>query len=408
MQNNNLEQPLLPFGHSLLPTYPLPIYQWFGYKRPIKSTPAPMLKTLARTTVTGLSALAMLALAACAGMQEMEKRHAHWDYPPFGADDIALRNAFTQSCKQFERKPSGKRLHKNAMFGTYGQWQEICNTALNGTPAHTANYLQTALEKVKLPGPGKFTGYYKPVINGSLVRTEKYKVPLLARPDDLVIRNGVTGQLKTDGTFVSPYPNRAEISENLGNYKVILWLEDDVDAYFLHIQGSGAVELPDGSLRHIGFAGKNGHPYVAIGKVLKDMGEIEAPITAPKIRAWLKANPTRANEVLYANPSFIFFYLTESDSPGAMGAKLTAGRTLAVDTAHIPLGVPLWINTTLTHRNESFSRMMFAQDIGSAIKGASRGDIYLGQGDAAGEVAGDQNSTGSLYAYVPRQNLASR
>jgi 3D (Asp-Asp-Asp) domain-containing protein len=168
------------------------------------------------------------------------------------------------------------------------------------------------------------------------------------------------------------------------------------------------VELDDGTLAHLGFNGKNGHPYVAIGKVLKDMGELSGDITADKIRTWLKKNPSRNAEVLHANPSYIFFKETKEESPGAFGVTLTGGRSLAVDRASIPLGIPVQVETTNTYDNSAWSRLMFAQDVGSAIKGPGRGDIYFGHGPLAGKRAGAQNAPGSLYAYVPKENVGQQ
>ncbi|NBV54388.1 MAG: murein transglycosylase [Proteobacteria bacterium] len=330
--------------------------------------------------------------------------HKTWDYPPFGANEVALYQAMEGTCNKFQTLPPSRTLNGKKIFGTIGQWQKICQQALAHTPDKLEAFLQQRL--TALPAnQGKFTGYYKPVLEGSRKRHGPYQTPLVARPKDLAICNGQTGQLKPNGACRNPYPTRAEIESNLQDYQVILWLKDPVDAYFLHIQGSGTVELDDGSVTHVGFAAKNGHPYVAIGKVLKDMGELTGTINADKIRNWLKANPTRNDEVLHANPSFIFFRESAQESPGAFGIQLVAGRSLAVDKSHVPLGLPVIVKTQNTHDNTPWQRIMFAHDVGSAIKGPARGDIYFGHGPLAGERAGDQNAPGTLQILVPTENL---
>lgn len=336
-----------------------------------------------------------------------EESHSSWDYPPFGADDIALFQAFQASCSSIIGRNSSKQMGNNSLFGTVGQWQTICAEGLLKGPKGINDYLAARLTKVTLgtSGEAKFTGYYKPMLQGSRTRHGAYQTPLLGRPKDLTRCNGTTGQKQPDGTCTEGYPTRHDIETNLANYKVLLWLNDPVAAYFLHIQGSGTVELDDGQTVHVGFAGKNGHPYVAIGKVLRDQGELTGTINADAIRNWLKANPTRADEILHSNPSYVFFKESKTETPGALGVNLTAGRSLAVDKSYIPLGVPLFVKSTNTFDHKPWQRIMFAHDVGSAIKGAARGDIYFGHGPLAGERAGDQNAKGTLFAMVPKENV---
>lgn len=343
------------------------------------------------------------------GPTNADEVHKTWDYPPFGADDIALYKAFEASCSKLSKLPASKQLHANPVFGKASQWQSICREGLAKKPNLLEDYLESRLAKVKLGGgEGKFTGYYKPVLEGSRTRHGAYQTPLLARPKDLTLCNGATGRKLPDGSCRNPYRTRAEIMANLKEYKVIVWLKDPVDAFFLHVQGSGTVELENGDAIHIGFAGKNGHPYIAIGKTLRDMGELTGTITAPKIRQWLKDNPSRAQEVINTNPSFIFFTETAEEAPGAYGVALTAGRSMAVDRAHMPLGVPLFIKSKNTFDAAPWDRIMFAQDVGSAIKGANRGDIYFGHGPLAGDRAGDQNAPGQLWVMVPKENVGEQ
>ncbi len=355
-----------------------------------------------------LSLVVVIVFCTLFGPSNAQDQHKTWDYPPFGADDIALYKAFQASCSKLMRRPADKPLHSNPIFGTGGQWHSICKQGLAQKPNLLEDYLESRLTRVKLgAGEGKFTGYYKPVLEGSRKRHGAYQTPLIARPDDLVICNGKTGQRKPDGSCRNPYPTRAEIKANIHTYKVLAWLKDPVDAYFLHIQGSGTIEMDDGSVMHAGFAAKNGHPYVAIGRTLKDMGELTGTINAPKIKQWLKDNPNGADEVLNSNPSFIFFAETKEEAPGAYGVVLTAGRSVAVDRDHMPLGIPVFIRSKNTFDALPWERVMFAQDVGSAIKGPNRGDIYFGHGPLAGDRAGDQNAPGQLWALVPKENVGA-
>jgi len=345
-----------------------------------------------------------------------EAQNNNWDYPPFGATDIALYQAFQQSCSKFQNWPQGRQLHANKIFGTAGQWAKICTEGLAKGPPELESYLKSRLTKVQLnhqpggqdentPYSLKFTGYYKPVLQGSRQRHGPYQTPLVAKPKDLVVCRGKSGQLQPNGSCRTPYPTRAEIEENIEKYHVLVWLKDPVDAFFLHVQGSGTIELEEGGTLNVGFAAKNGHPYLPIGKTLRERGLISSPVTADKIRDYFAAHPDQVAEITHTNPSFIFFHITPQEAPGALGVKLTGGRSLAVDRDYIPLGVPVLVATTNTYDGTPWRRLMFAQDVGSAIQGPVRGDIYFGHGPLAGQRAGKQNASGKLWVLVPKENV---
>jgi membrane-bound lytic murein transglycosylase A len=197
----------------------------------------------------------------------------------------------------------------------------------------------------------------------------------------------------------------------------LVWLEDHVEVFFIHIQGSAKIKLPDGSSMRIGFAGKNGHSYTSIGKhiVAKRLMK-KSEISLENVKAWLRADKSRGMEVMWANRSFIFFremgQLDEHDGPiGAHGVPLAAGRSLAVDRRYHQLGLPIWVSSRhlVTESGRSFARLMVAQDVGSAIKGAERGDIYWGSGDKAGQIAGDTHHAGQFVVLLPkRQQMRTR
>jgi membrane-bound lytic murein transglycosylase A len=186
---------------------------------------------------------------------------------------------------------------------------------------------------------------------------------------------------------------------------VLLWVDDPVDAHILQIQGSGRVLLEDGSVIRIGYAGNNGLPFVGLSKILKDHGKISDG-TMPTVRAWLKSHPAEAPALMAENPRYVFFRKLPGDAPvGAFNVALTAGRSLAVDPHFVPLGAPLWLDSVDPDGNK-LQRLVVAQDIGTAIKGAIRGDFYWGSGEAAFDKAGRMNSRGAYYLLLPLQHSA--
>jgi membrane-bound lytic murein transglycosylase A len=200
------------------------------------------------------------------------------------------------------------------------------------------------------------TGYYEPLLKGSWERSEVFQYPLYGVPRDLLIIDlgAIYPQLKNmrlhgklDGNKVVPYHDRAQLDRNqdLLQGEEILWVNSLVDVFFLHVQGSGRIQLPDGSTVAVGYAGQNGHPYQPIGKVLIEMGELEKEqVTLFSIKDWLRLNPNRLNEVLAKNPSYIFFKLRDGQAEGPLGSlnvALTPRRSIAVDSNVIPLGAPV-------------------------------------------------------------------
>jgi membrane-bound lytic murein transglycosylase A len=189
----------------------------------------------------------------------------------------------------------------------------------------------------------------------------------------------------------------------------LVWVDDAVDAFFLHIQGSGRIILRDGSVLRIGFAGSNGHPYTAIGKLLVARGAIEREhVSMQSIRAWLGAHPAKARDIMAANARYIFFRVRPGAGPiGAHGAALTAGRSIAVDRRALPLGAPLWLDTSYPAADSQMPgrplrRLMVAQDTGAAITGAVRGDVFWGHGETAARRAGHMQQRGRYFLLLPK------
>lgn len=266
-----------------------------------------------------------------------------------------------------------------------------------------------------------FTGYYEPLIEGSRTRGGRFQAPLLKRPTDLVDivepaqRSAVGGQLthaRQTRAGLVPFATRADIEAGAldGQGLELIWLADPVEVFFLQIQGSGRVRLTDGTTVRVHYDGKNGHPYTSIGRYLIDKGLLAADrVSMGALGRWLKADAARGRLVMHQNKSYVFFReLADSrDGPlGALEVPLTAGRSLAVDPAVHTLGTPVYVSApSLTHplKGRPYNRLMIAQDVGSAIKGAERGDIFFGSGDSAGRTAGITKHPGHFFVLLARK-----
>jgi membrane-bound lytic murein transglycosylase A len=268
-------------------------------------------------------------------------------------------------------------------------------------------------------GPGIMTGYYEPVLRGALQPDEAFRTPLYARPPDLV-ETPVNGNplrrrfgMLRDGRM-EPFFDRAAIDDGAlsGRGLELVWVDDPTDAFFLHIQGSGRVVLPGGELLRVGYAGQNGRPYVSIGRVLIERGDIgRDQMSMQALRAWFAAAGFgRTVEVFRANPSYVFFRLVEGLTPdqgpiGAMGVPLTPRRSVAVDRAFIPLGLPMWVqprDPTARRDTPPEGRLVVAQDTGGAIRGPARTDFFWGWGHEAGERAGRMREENEVFVLLPR------
>ncbi len=352
-----------------------------------------------------------------------------FDALPGWRDDrhAEILSAFRRSCIFLDERPDGDTMGMTG--GSVADWRLVCRAVRElvdpVTDARARAFFETHFRPVAISGDdgpdGLFTGYFEPELLGSREPGPEYPVPLYARPSDLVLfdaavpRDPSARDLKrgriVDGR-ARPYFTREEIERGALKDKVepILYLKDKVDAFFLHIQGSGRVRLADGSVQRVGFAAKSGQPYTPIGRVLIERKEIKKEdVSMQSIKAWLRSNPDQADALMWQNKSYIFFRLIDGDPelgpPGAQGVPLTPGRSLAVDRRFHAYGSLFWLDTTApsgeSGAEQNFRRLMIAQDTGSAILGAVRGDVFWGSGERAGEVAGRMKSTGRLYALVP-------
>lgn len=272
---------------------------------------------------------------------------------------------------------------------------------------------------------GLVTGYYEPLLRGSRTRTDAFAVPLYAVPDDLLTIDlaSLFPELKdkrvrgrVEGRKVVPYWSRGELEADPMRLsdKALVYVADPVEAFFLEIQGSGRIELPDGTVLRLNYADQNGHPYRSIGRVLIDRGELTPERSSMQaIRAWAQANPDKTRALLDENPSFVFFRVAPVPAPGsldaridgprgALGVPLLPERTIAVDPRAIPLGAPVWLATTMPNSPIPLERLVIAQDTGGAIRGAVRADFFWGFGPRAGEYAGRMRQQGRLWLLWPK------
>lgn len=242
---------------------------------------------------------------------------------------------------------------------------------------------------------GLFTGYFEPELTGSRTRGGRYQYPVYLMP--------------REARFNRPWFTRRQLLENgvmEGRGLAIAWVDDPVELFFLQIQGSGRIRLPNGSMIRVGYGGSNGHQYRSIGQELVRRGTYQAhQVSAQVIKNWVRRNPDAGRELLYHNPSYVFFrevseVPAERGPLGAMNRSITTMRSIAVDPKFVPLGAPVWIEKG---GNNPIKRLMIAQDTGSAIKGAQRADIFFGTGDQAGRQAGRLKDPGRMMVLMPIQ-----
>jgi membrane-bound lytic murein transglycosylase A len=337
--------------------------------------------------------------------------------------------AFQHSCERIAHERDEAPLGPDAIAGTVADWRGPCAEAAGlGVSDDQAarqfferNFAPFRLANNDAP-QGLFTGYYEAELHGARQPGERFTVPILKRPADLVMvelglfrpdwrgeriaGSVVNGQLK-------PYASRAEIVRGaLANRHLeLFWVDDPVDAFFLQIQGSGRIVLPDGGVVQIGYDGQNGRPYLPIGRLLVERGALSRDtVSMQTIRAWLAAHPQQAGPLMDENPSYVFFReLTGGGPIGAQGAPLTPGRSLAVDPKFLPLGAPLWLDAQdPAEPSGKLRRLVVAQDTGGAIRGPVRGDVFWGYGKAAADRAGPMKDQGAYYLLLPRSVAARR
>ncbi len=309
--------------------------------------------------------------------------------------------AFIQSCNKFSKLAQNRLIGNKIGNITAGDFRDVCEIAqivktMNNQ--QTRNFFENwfkpfLVEKNYANSEGLFTGYYEASLKGSKVKTEKFKYPIYAKPKDL-------------GS--EPYLTRAEIEDGALENKnlTLLYVEDKVELFFMHIQGSGKIELPNGSEIRLSYAARNNHKFNAIANYMSEKGYLsKGNVNGASAKEWLKNNPDLADEVMNQNPAYVFFRVSDDEYVvGAQGVPLTPERSLAVDSEIMPYGFPIWVETSLKSSSkikENYNHLFVTQDTGSAIKGAIRGDIFFGNGSEQEDKAYNMASRGKYYILLP-------
>jgi len=329
------------------------------------------------------------------------------DLPGWKSDNLKdVLPAFRKSCRAIGKKKD---------------WQGVCAKAYDIDENDTfaiRSFFETHFIPYRIANEngsetGLATGYFEPLLKGSRVRKGKFQTALYRQPDDLLVIDlasaypqlkGLRLRGKLDGNRVVPYETRAEIEKSgkLAGHEIV-WVDDVLDAFFLEIQGSGRVYIPEsGETIRLAYANQN-------GRYLLDRGELKpGQASSQQIRQWIRRNPERLREVLDFNPSYVFFREERIDDPsegpkGALGVPLTPERSIAIDPRHIPLGAPVFVDTTRPYSSVPLQKLMVAQDTGGAIRGAVRADYFWGFGPQAGEMAGKMKQKLKVWLLLPKQ-----
>ncbi len=309
--------------------------------------------------------------------------------------------AFIHSCNKFAKLPEKRLIGGQIGEITVSDFRDVCDIAdivKTMNAKQTRNFFENwfkpfLVENRSGSAKGLFTGYYEASLTGSKVKTDKYKYPIYGRPKDL---------------STTAYLSREQIENGAlkGKNLELLYTDDKVGLFFMHIQGSGRVKLPNGTEVRLAYAGRNNQPFTGIANYMADHNLIDrSKMSSQAVRDWLNNNLEKADEIMNINAAYTFFKISEGEHVvGAQGAPLTAERSLAVDSDIIPYGSPLFVETNLKRKDgskEKFSQLMIAQDTGSAIKGVVRGDIFFGYGKDAEEKASYMASPGQYYILLP-------
>lgn len=338
---------------------------------------------------------------------------------------------FQTSCRAFVKQNPEHDVGTDHIELRVKDWHPACIAALK-INSITENIAKLFFQEWFLPvefykqdtGPGLFTGYYLPAIKGSKTKTEQFNVPLYETPDDLITSD--LGMFFNDlknrrlvGRLVNrkivPYYTRAQINNGAIKDKamILAWIKSPIDRLFLEIQGSGVIELQNGERLFVGYDAQNGMPYTAIAAVLIRKGVMTRDNASMQaIKRYLTEHPKQMHSVINENKSFVFFRkMTQGVALGSQGVSLTPGYSLAIDKQWIPMGAPLWLNTTRPDSknpelNKPMQRLMIAQDTGGAIRGKIRGDVFWGGGERATQIAGHMKNAGNYWLLLPKHTIS--
>lgn len=360
-----------------------------------------------RSFVMAASFSLIAAGNASAGMELHRTDYAN--VPDWGIDQHGYAlEAMQRSCYKIHNQTPETPVGEGVLKGTAADWIYICRHVLEMNPSDNLGSRRLFEENftpfaVSFDGnyEGKLTGYYEPLLMASFTKKPGFEVPVYAPPTDL----------PKDGSIYPLTRKQINAGALAGKGLEKLYVSSAIDLFFLQVQGSGRALVEDtGQRLNLRFAGKTNQPYTAIGKILVERGELtKEEVSAPTIREWLKTHPDQAQALMEENDSYVFFSVDfNTEGGGAIGAQNTVllpERSMAVDSRFIPLGTPVFVNTTLPqskHGNGAvYSHLLIAQDKGSAILGAVRGDIFFGHGERAEDLAGHMNSAGRFFVLVP-------
>jgi membrane-bound lytic murein transglycosylase A len=315
------------------------------------------------------------------------------------------------------------------VLGRRAPWSDACDAAQASHPV-TSEDVRSFFERyfepygivermgMRADPDGLITGYYEPLLHGDRSPSAEFSTPLYAPPPDLLTVDlasvypalkGLSIRARLEGNKVVPYYSRADLDRDpaLKGHE-ILWVDDPLDAFFLEVQGSGRVQLPDGETIRLHYADQNGYPYRSIGRYLIDRGELKpGEATMLGIRLWARSHPDRVKELLDADPSVVFFREEPLGDPalgpkGSLGVPLTPGRSIAIDPASVPLGAPVFLATTFPDSAVTLDRLVVAGDTGGAIRGPVRADLFWGTGAEAQSEAGEMRESGRLWLIWPK------
>jgi membrane-bound lytic murein transglycosylase A len=379
-----------------------------------------VLLTLTVSIVVGCSTVPKPEPAATTVVQPVLLPAQFTDLPGWNEDPLTEAwPAFLQTCQALKSRDN---------------WRVACEQAQKLKSPDSASlraYFVQFFEVKRVQSPegqtsGLVTGYYEPLLRGQRQRVGRFQTALHAVPDDLLPlqleerfpelkHQRVRGRLSTSAqgrATVIPYYTRAELLNGTGQSalkgKEIVWVDDAVEAFFLQVQGSGRVQLPDGNMLRLAYADTNGHIYRSVGRVLVDRGVMTLEqASMQSIKAWAQANPDKVDELLNNNPSYVFFREEALPDPrmgprGSLGVPLTSKRSIAVDPRFIPLGAPVFLSTTHPLSQQPLRQLVMAQDTGGAIRGAVRADFFWGFGAEAGEQAGKMKQSGEMWVLLPK------
>ncbi|SNB62631.1 membrane-bound lytic murein transglycosylase A [Arboricoccus pini] len=379
------------------------------------------------------SLILLLLLAASCGRDESSPPVVSYEsvnvtsLPGWDADRQGdALGAFQRSCGVMMKRLGGQGTAAPHESGSLsGAWNKVCAASLTTAASENPKrFFETGFDAYKVKpaqAEGLFTGYYEPLLNGARQPDQRYATPLYEKPSDLIsvslgdFSDDLRGRQlwgRVQDSRLVPYDDRAAIIKGSlqGRARELVWVDDPTDAFFMAIQGSGQIRLPDETRIRVGYAAQNGRPYRAIGRDLVAMGALTSEqVSMQSIRDWLHQHPDQADALMAKNPSYVFFRelgrVDDTLGPlGAQGVPLTPGRSLAVDREEVPYGMPVWIDTMapFPEGRRPLQRLMIAQDTGGAIHGAVRGDVFWGSGAAAAYIAGQMKEAGQWYLLLPK------